>query len=325
VDGSGEKDGALSIVSVILPVYGVEAFLPACLESIYNQSFSNFECICVDDGSPDRCGEILDAMAKRDGRFRVLHRENGGVGMARNAGMEVARGQWIAFVDPDDLLHRDYLRILHRNLLAADADVALCGYVKFSGSRPPNPRRSIGREHTISSRADPKRFRAALRKGSISQGAIWGKLFSREILAGKRFSDLRFREDLLFAAAILLSTEEQVLSDARLYFYRDHAQSICNSQSYETYSEESMRCAAKMTELLANRPAPEWDGRPVERCVATLLFQAFVGGWRRRGFWKGHRKLRSLAKELVQSGKLRPNLLSPGRRLRLWLYRKGIL
>jgi glycosyltransferase involved in cell wall biosynthesis len=315
----------LPIVSLVLPVYGVEAFLPACLESICAQSFPNFECICVDDGSPDGCGGILDEMARRDGRFRVLHRENGGVGAARNAGMGVARGQWLAFVDPDDLLHRDYLKVLHRNLLAADADVALCGYVKFSGPRQPNLCRLIGRERTVSLQAEPGRFHASLRRGSVSQGAVWGKLFRREIIAGQRFSDLRFREDLLFATAIVLSTERQVLSNARLYFYRDHARSVCNSQPYETYFGESVRCAEKMAELLANRPRPEWDGRPVERCVATLLFQAFVGGWRRRGFWKGHRKLRSLARELVKSGKLRPRLLSPGRRLRLWLYRKGVL
>ncbi|MDR3117131.1 MAG: glycosyltransferase [Puniceicoccales bacterium] len=320
-EGIGE---ALPIVSIILPVYAVEAFLPDCLDSICDQSFSNFECICVNDGSPDGCGEILDAMAKRDGRFRVLHRENGGVGAARNAGMEVARGQWIAFADPDDLLHRDYLQILHRNLLSANADVSLCGYVKFSGSRRPNLCRPPGRERSASLE-EPERFRLLQRSRSISLGTVWGKLFCRKILAGLSFSDLCFREDLLFTTAALLATERQVLSDARLYFYRDHARSICNRQSYASYFGESVRCAEKIKALVAGRTLPEEVSRSVERRMATLFFQAFVGGWRRPGFWKGHRRLRRLARDLVKKGDLRPRLLSPGRRLRLWLYQKGVL
>ena len=96
-------------ISVIVPVYKVEEYLPACIRSILRQTYRDFELILVDDGSPDRCGEICDEFAMKDKRIRVIHQENGGVSRARNVGIDLARGEWIAFVDSDDLITPKYL------------------------------------------------------------------------------------------------------------------------------------------------------------------------------------------------------------------------
>ena len=96
-------------ISVIVPVYKVERFLPACIDSLLAQTFADFELILVDDGSTDNCPALCDAAAEKDNRVRVLHKANGGVSTARNAGLDMARGKWIAFVDSDDSVQPDYL------------------------------------------------------------------------------------------------------------------------------------------------------------------------------------------------------------------------
>ena len=92
----------MDLISVIVPVYKVEPYLDKCVRSIVEQTYQNLEIILVDDGSPDNCGAICDAWAEKDSRIKVIHKENGGLSDARNAGMDVATGQWIAFVDSDD-------------------------------------------------------------------------------------------------------------------------------------------------------------------------------------------------------------------------------
>lgn len=96
-------------ISIIVPVYQVEKYLNECIDSILAQTFTDFELILVDDGSPDNCPALCDAAAKRDSRVRVIHKQNGGVSTARNAGLDAAQGNWIAFVDSDDTVEPEYL------------------------------------------------------------------------------------------------------------------------------------------------------------------------------------------------------------------------
>ena len=114
-------------ISIIVPVYQVGKYLNECIDSILAQTFTDFELILVDDGSPDNCPALCDAAAEKDNRVRVLHKPNGGVSTARNAGLDMARGKWIAFVDSDDSVQPDYLEKMHTAALAAGADIALCG------------------------------------------------------------------------------------------------------------------------------------------------------------------------------------------------------
>ncbi|WP_418718627.1 glycosyltransferase family 2 protein [Candidatus Allofournierella merdipullorum] len=99
-------------VTIVIPVYKVEQYLPACIESVRAQTFTDWECILVDDGSPDGCGAICDEAARQDERFRVVHRENGGLSRARNSGMEVARGEYYVFLDSDDAIHPRLLELV---------------------------------------------------------------------------------------------------------------------------------------------------------------------------------------------------------------------
>lgn len=115
-------------ISVIVPVYNVERYLRKCLDSIIAQTFSDWECICVDDGSPDNSGKILDEYAAKDKRFVIIHKENGGVSSARNAGLDMARGEYITFCDSDDWVEADWLLVQYTDIVSEDFDVCICGF-----------------------------------------------------------------------------------------------------------------------------------------------------------------------------------------------------
>lgn len=113
-------------VSIIVPVYKVEPYLNKCVDSILAQTFTDFECILVDDGSPDSCGKICDEYVQKDSRVKVIHQENQGLSAARNSGLDMASGAWIVFVDSDDWIEPDAVEVLYRAALQNDADMAVC-------------------------------------------------------------------------------------------------------------------------------------------------------------------------------------------------------
>lgn len=121
-------------ISVIVPVYNTKNELPRCLESIINQTYSNMEIICIDDGSTDGSGEIVDAFAGRDKRIKVLHKANGGESSARNAGLKMAEGQYIAFCDCDDWIDREMYEVLAETLEKENVDLAAGSWYKESAS-----------------------------------------------------------------------------------------------------------------------------------------------------------------------------------------------
>lgn len=121
----------MSLISVIIPIYNVEKYLDKCVDSIINQTYKNLEIILVDDGSPDNCPKMCDDYAKKDSRIKVVHKENGGLSDARNAGMEVATGEYVSFIDSDDYISLDFYETLLETIVDNDSDIVECGVVKF--------------------------------------------------------------------------------------------------------------------------------------------------------------------------------------------------
>ena len=120
----------MELISVIVPVYKVEKYLHKCVESILNQKYTEIEIILVDDGSPDGCGAICDEYAKKDSRVKVIHKKNGGLSDARNAGLDISRGKYIAFIDSDDYVAPEFLDALYTALVSADADMSVAGILR---------------------------------------------------------------------------------------------------------------------------------------------------------------------------------------------------
>ena len=120
-------------ISVIVPVYNVEKYLNQCIDSLLDQTFTDYEVICIDDGSTDDCGRILDAYAKQDCRFRVVHKPNSGYGKSMNVGLQLAKGEYIAIVESDDFVEEDMLENLYHAAINSDADVVRGRYFRHTG------------------------------------------------------------------------------------------------------------------------------------------------------------------------------------------------
>jgi len=118
-------------ISIIIPVYNVEKYIEKCIDSVLAQTFTDFECILINDGSPDNSPAICDEYAKKDKRIKVIHKKNGGVSSARNAGLDIAQGEWVGFIDSDDWVDEKFLEFLYGNAVKHNVDVSICGINKF--------------------------------------------------------------------------------------------------------------------------------------------------------------------------------------------------
>ena len=130
----------MPVISVIVPVYKVEPYLHRCVDSILSQTYTDFELILVDDGSPDNCGAICDKYAKLDSRIHVLHKKNGGLSSARNAGIDWvfanSDSQWFSFIDSDDWVHPQYLELLYQAVKAYEVRISQCLHIETDGTAP---------------------------------------------------------------------------------------------------------------------------------------------------------------------------------------------
>ena len=204
------------LVSIILPVYGVEKYLPECVDSLLRQTYKNLEIILVDDASPDNCGAICDSYAARDSRVRVIHKENGGAASARNAGLDAARGDYICFVDSDDTVEPDYVQTLLETL--GDGDIAMCGFYFHSRSSSQPEIVAPGSYDRI---GFMKRFledwRCAL---------LWNKIFRREIIGDLRMEEGHRVDDEFFTYQVALNSRRVTVTDKCLYHYRMRISSV---------------------------------------------------------------------------------------------------
>ena len=211
------------LVSVIVPVYKVERYLDRCVESVLAQDLEDYELILVDDGSPDRCGEICESWAGRDRRIHVIHKENGGLSSARNAGIDNASGEYISFIDSDDWVTKEYLSYLY-SLLEAGCSVTACNHTVIrKGKRKNNS--DIGREKQVLTRKQA--YEEVLFHGCVDVSG-WGKLYRKEIFKDLRYPEGRLFEDTWLFGDILNRTEGYVFGNRSCYFYEMHGDSIVN-------------------------------------------------------------------------------------------------
>ena len=210
-------------VSIIVPCYHVASYVDACMESLVNQSLRDMEIICVNDGSTDATPELLEAWVRKDSRIRVVNQENGGLSAARNTGMDLARGEYIGFVDPDDYVeHSMYARLLEE-ARRSDADVTACGYTGFSDRDGSVLERwSLSPAEGVEEDMQSRVFQENTVWGRMAVMA-WNKLYKREFLErkGLRFEP-RFRqgEDDVFWLMLLSHVKRLAVIPDRLYWYR---------------------------------------------------------------------------------------------------------
>lgn len=219
-------------ISVIVPVYQVEQYLEKCIQSIVNQSWRNLEIILVDDGSKDSCPAICDHYQEKDDRIKVIHKSNGGLSSARNAGLEIATGEFITFVDSDDSIDEKMLETLFTNMQTYDSDISVCFWQEVwedektpaDGSGKPEPEQVVV---TCMNQVE------AMKKMLYQRGCdscAWGKLFKRELFSEIRFPEQKIYEDIAIMYQVFGLAQKVVFSDYQGYNYLQRNTSISKAQ-----------------------------------------------------------------------------------------------
>ena len=209
-----EEKSREDLISVIIPVYRVENYLKRCVDSVLAQTYSHMEIILVDDGSPDECPRICDAYAEADSRVRVIHQENAGLSGARNTGIEMAEGTYLAFVDSDDYLAPGFLESLYRACRETGSDLSVCRWEYVRGEEI--PQRGTGKVSVYTGRE-------MLEKLYCPDGAYfvvaWNKLYRRELFAEIRYPLGRIHEDEAVTYRIYDRAQRAAYVDSSLYGY----------------------------------------------------------------------------------------------------------
>ena len=186
------------MISIIIPIYNVEKYLSKCIESLVGQTYKDIEIILINDGSPDHCLSICEQYSKKDNRIIVIDQENKGVSAARNAGLKMAKGEYIGFVDPDDWIAVDMYEGLHSVIKQSDVDMVICGYEYYSedGALDEKRKYPIRENEIINQKEVMNRFFDM--PPTIRHGVV-NKLFKKELLIGQMFKEgLHSSEDVFF-------------------------------------------------------------------------------------------------------------------------------
>ena len=206
-------------ISVIVPVYKVEPFLHRCVQSILDQTYRDFELILVDDGSPDRCGELCEEYGRLDSRVRVLHQENGGLSAARNAGIDWAfansDSRWLAFVDSDDWVHPAFLQTLCK--------ISACGFYRTGGEALPQ-----AQDFSVVSLSADDYYCGQLHDGVTA--LAWNKLYHKSLFKGLRYPIGKLHEDEFTTYRAIYGAGKIGVTPARLYAYYQNPEGIMRSQ-----------------------------------------------------------------------------------------------
>lgn len=228
------------MISVVVPVYNVEAYLARSLESILGQTFTELEILVVDDGSTDGSAQLCDRYAAQDARLRVIHKTNGGLSDARNVGMRQAKGEWLFFADSDDWLAPEALARLHDFAVANGCD-AVQGGIGYAyadhllcrrASRRERARRVLGREEAM---------RELIRNDRVKNFA-WGKLYKTELVRELDFPVGRYFEDCFWQHRVLDRVARYGILDEPLYYYRQRPESISGCGAHVQDLVEGCRC-----------------------------------------------------------------------------------
>lgn len=230
-------------ISVIVPVYKVEPYLDKCVSSVVNQTYTNLEIILVDDGSPDSCPTMCDAWAEKDSRIRVIHKPNGGLSDARNAGMTVATGELMAFVDSDDWIVPDMYEYLYQRLAEDNSDIAACG-VQMVWEDKTQSRMLTQEGNCVLNQEEA--MRAIIEESWLKQ-PVWYKLYKTDLIRDILFPMGKCHEDVFWSYQAVGSAKKVSVSDHVGYYYLQRGGSIMGAgyslKRLDAVEAKVQRCA----------------------------------------------------------------------------------
>jgi len=252
------------LISVIIPVYNVEKLISRCVDSVLNQTYQNFEIILVDDGSPDNCPQLCDEYAKKDARILVLHKQNGGLSSARNAGIEAAKGEYITFIDSDDYINDDYLQTLYTAISEDNTSLAIGSHraVYDNGTVID---RSNGKRDVLSSK---QALEAMLYDDGVDVSA-WAKLYKRELFSDIRYPEGRLYEDAATTYKLIDKAARVSLDSKIIYNYMIRSTSIA-AGTFTPKKMDLITSTKEMCDFVTNK-YPELEKAAFRRLVYAYL------------------------------------------------------
>lgn len=212
------------LISIVVPVYNVANYVGACLDSILNQSYKNLEIILVDDGSTDGSGDVCDKYASENENIIIVHQENGGLSVARNTGLDLVTGEFVTFVDSDDMIHREYISTLYKYIEVERADISAVSSVTIQDGDLIPTTAPRGPVKVFYSGADA--VESMLYQQGFIDNSAWGKLYKTKLFESHRFPVGMLYEDLATIPLVCLGAKNIVASDTPMYFYRVREDSI---------------------------------------------------------------------------------------------------
>lgn len=260
------------LISVIIPVYNVEEYLNECLESVINQTYKKLEIILIDDGSMDSSGAICDEYAKKDKRIIVIHKENGGVSKARNVALDIAKGNYITFLDSDDYMFETGIELLYNICTKNEADISIAGVQNIVNDK--KDRKSV----EIESIFDKEEALKTFFEEKYFQCVIWSKMYKREIIGNERFDEnVNIAEDFDFLYRVLKKVDKVAINNNELvYYYRIRNGSLMR-QKYNKKFENEINLTEKVLEdVKINFPKIEDSAiRRYQRIVISCINKYF--------------------------------------------------
>ena len=224
-----DKDNALPLISVLMPVYNVKEYIDMAIESVLNQTYPNFELVIINDGSTDGSGRVAEDYQHKDSRVRVYHISNGGLANARNLAISYAQGEYISFVDSDDCIKEDYLECLYQALVKYDADISFCSYYRYVEEEKMYyfPILEEGYEEKIFTPVEAyQNYYNPTNSYNISLVVIWGKLIRKKLFTDLTFPNGKLHEDAYTTYKLYFLTDKIVYVKKHLYMYRIRPNSI---------------------------------------------------------------------------------------------------
>ena len=256
------------LISVIVPVYNVEAYLRRCIDSIINQSYTNLEIILVDDGSTDNSGLICDEYAKKDNRVKVIHKENRGVSSARNIGFQNSAGEYIIFLDSDDEIKKEMLFDMKNILIETNSDMVCCGYINIFKDKEivKLPQSDV---------LEKKDIFMVLMNDSGFFKSIWNKLFKKDILLNENMEFIKFDEmmhmgeDYLWLCNVLFNCEKVycIKKPYYLYYRRENGAVYNNTNRIDEKSVTQVEAYRKIANIL----------KQIDKKIYHIFFKEYLG------------------------------------------------
>jgi len=288
------------LISIIIPIYKVEPYLRKCLDSVLAQTYTNLEIILVDDGSPDNCGKICDEYAEKDKRIIVIHKENGGLSDARNVGLDIMKGEYVAFVDSDDWVSPKYAEYLYDLAITYAADISSCNYLPLrEGGCVIKSRDSLIEDKFYDKENFKEMFSVMLyEENTTIYDSAWTKLYKKTLFTDIQFPKDKLYEDVRTVPQLLQKAGKIIFGKEKHYFYQIR-QNSAMTQNFSEKSYDFINAIKEMCQFIGNN----YDS--LDKACTRRYTSAMIRVLRQMieldGFDK--KEANSLRKKILQNGR----------------------